>query len=216
MRFAPFLLSLLAFSFAVIGAVMTQNAWIWGVSLFLGGFCLVGIFDFLQPSHSIQRNYPVTGRFRGFFYWLRPFLRQYIVESETEGRPFNNEQRSLVYRRAKNVSSVEPFGSHIDNDHQGYEWIAHSLGAVEPAPLEELRIDIGKHQCAKPYSASLFNISAMSYGSLGAHAVEALNKGAAKGQFFHDTGEGGISKFHRKGGGDLVWELGSGYFGCRD
>lgn len=213
MRFFPFVLSCLALLISVGASLYTEWAWIAIVPLaLLTGF---GFLDFFQTEHAVRRNYPVTGRFRWFFYWLRPFLRQYIVESETEGRPFNHEQRSLVYKRAKNVSSVEPFGSHVDNNTTGFEWIAHSAGAKEPAPLESLRVDIGGSDCKQPYSASVLNISAMSYGSLSGRAIEALNKGAAKGNFYHDTGEGGVSRFHKAGNGDLVWELGSGYFGCR-
>lgn len=212
MRYLPFLgvLALLGASLAGLSV----SAWSWvGVALF-GVLSLIGLQDWLQVRHSIRRNYPVSGRFRWFFYWLRPFLRQYIVESETEGRPFNHEQRTLVYKRAKNVSSVEAFGSHVDNDSEGYEWIAHSTAAVEP-DVDALRVKVGGKDCNHPYSASVLNISAMSFGSLGAKAIEALNRGAKKGGFYHDTGEGGVSRYHRAGGADLVWELGSGYFGCR-
>ncbi|MEM6627189.1 MAG: FMN-binding glutamate synthase family protein [Pseudomonadota bacterium] len=211
MRYLPFLSVLAGFglSLALVGA----TPWAWaGVALF-GVASLFGLADYFQVQHAIRRNYPVTGRMRWFFYWLRPFLRQYIVESETEGRPFNHEQRTLVYRRAKDVSSVEPFGSHVDAGPEGYEWLSHSLAAKTPKP-DSLRVQVGGRHCAKPHTASILNISAMSFGSLGAKAIEALNKGAAAGGFYHDTGEGAVSRHHRHGG-DLVWELGSGYFGCR-
>ncbi|MFC7291993.1 FMN-binding glutamate synthase family protein [Hirschia litorea] len=213
MRFFPFIIVCIALAVAIVASLYSEWAWLAIVPLAV--LFWFGIADLFQVRHAVRRNYPVTGRFRWFFYWLRPFLRQYIVESETEGRPFNHEQRQLVYRRAANESSVEPFGSHVDNNTNGFEWIAHSIGAVEPAPIESLRVMVGGPDCTKPYSASVLNISAMSYGSLSGHAIEALNRGAAKGQFYHDTGEGGVSKFHKAGSGDLVWELGSGYFGCR-
>ncbi len=213
MRFFPFALSCLALILLIAASLLTE--WAWFAIVPLAVIVWFGFIDLIQVKHSLRRNYPVTGRFRWFFYWLRPFLRQYIVESETEGRPFNHEQRALVYRRAGNVSSVEPFGSHVDNNTPGFEWIAHSAGAMEPAPIDTMRVDVGGKDCVKPYSASVMNISAMSYGSLSGSAIEALNRGAAKGNFYHDTGEGGISRFHKAGGGDLVWELGSGYFGCR-
>ncbi|MEO1027890.1 MAG: FMN-binding glutamate synthase family protein, partial [Pseudomonadota bacterium] len=156
----------------------------------------------------------IIGRLRWLGEALRPFFRSYFVESETEGRPFNHEQRALVYRRAKNVSSVEPFGSHLDVDKPPYEWVSHSMAPIDPEETDP-RIDVGAPGTTQPYSASVFNISAMSFGSLGAKAIESLNRGAAKGGFYHDTGEGGVSRYHKAGGGDLVWELGSGYFGCR-
>ncbi len=213
MRYFPFFLVCIAFAIAVLSSLYTE--WAWLAIIPLAVLLWFGVADLMQVRHAVRRNYPVTGRFRWFFYWLRPFLRQYIVESETEGRPFNNEQRQLVYKRAANGSSVEPFGSHVDNNTIGFEWIAHSIGAVEPAPIESLRVMVGGPDCKKPYSASVLNISAMSYGSLSGRAIEALNRGAAKGNFYHDTGEGGVSQFHKAGNGDLVWELGSGYFGCR-
>lgn len=175
---------------------------------------LLGLYDLIQRRHALWRNFPILAHIRWIAEELRPFLRSYIVESDTEGRPFNHEQRALVYRRAKNVSSVEPFGSQLDIDKPPYEWLAHSIAAkhnVDVCP----RISIGAPGTAQPYSASVFNISAMSFGSLGAHAIEALSAGAKKGNFYHDTGEGGVSPFHRAGGADLVWEIGSGYLGCR-
>jgi len=183
-------------------------------ALVFGALTIYGVFDLVQNSHALWRNYPVLGRARWVFEFMRPYLRQYLVEGETDGMPFNREQRSLVYRRAKNVQASEPFGSHVDFNEAKYEWLNPSLAAVETDPTN-FRINIGGKDCKQPYSASVFNISAMSFGSLGSNAISALNRGAAKGRFYHDTGEGAISPYHKLGG-DLVWEIGSGYFGCRD
>ena len=202
---------LLTGSFAALTAISVWFAI--GAAIF-GLLALLGLYDLFQMRHTLWRNYPIMARVRWIAEELRPFFRAYIVESDTEGRPFNHEERSMVYRRAKNVSSVEPFGSQLDIDRPPYEWLSHSIAARHPK-TEDPRVMVGAPGTAKPYSASVFNISAMSFGSLGAHAVEALNRGAAKGGFYHDTGEGGVSRYHRAGGGDLVWELGSGYFGCR-
>ncbi len=182
-------------------------------AVFFGIMALYGVFDLIQRQHALWRNYPIVGRARWILEFVRPYLRQYLVESDTDGMPYNREQRSLVYRRAKNVVSVEPFGSHIDFNEDGYEWLSHSVVAKE-AEHKDLRIDVGGKDCKQPYSCSVFNISAMSFGALGAHAIEALNRGAATGRFYHDTGEGAISPYHLMGG-DLVWEVGTGYFGCR-
>ena len=188
--------------------------WLIVPSLIFGGLAVMGIYDFLQPKHTLWRNFPIVARIRWIGEAMRPFFRSYMVESDTEGRPFNHEERAMVYRRAKNVSSVEPFGSLKDIDKPPYEWLAHSMAAKHPEDTGP-RVMVGAPGTAQPYSASVFNISAMSFGSLGAHAIEALSRGAAKGGFYLDTGEGGVSAHHRAGGADLVWEIGSGYFGCR-
>ena len=199
---------------AAFAGLMTLSAWFAiGVVVF-GALSLLGLYDLVQTSHTLWRNYPILARIRWIAEELRPFLRSYVVESDTEGRPFNHEERAMVYRRAKNVSSVEPFGSQLDIDRPPYEWLSHSIAARHNED-EDPRVLVGAPGTARPYSASVLNISAMSFGSLGANAIEALNRGAAKGGFYHDTGEGGVSRYHRTGGGDLVWELGSGYFGCR-
>ncbi len=211
-RFIPFLIVIVAFASSLWGA--QSQAWLYGIAGVTGVVFLVGLYDLFQRQHTLLRNFPLLGRVRWLAEMLRPFFRAYIVESETEGRPFNHEQRAMVYRRAKNVSSVEPFGSHLDIEAPPYEWLAHSITAKHPENSDP-RILVGAPGTSKPYSASVLNISAMSFGSLGARAIEALNRGAAKGGFFHDSGEGGISRYHKAGGGDLVWELGSGYFGCR-
>ncbi len=212
-RIIPYALVVLLAVFSIAASIEWSLWWlILTVPLAMG--VLAGLFDMVQREHTLRRNFPLVARVRWFFEWLRPFLRGYIVESETEGRPFNIEDRALVYRRAKDTMSVEPFGSHIDFDKPPYEWLSQSINAKKPAH-ENMRVKVGGAECAKPYSASVFNISAMSFGALGAHAIEALNRGAKIGEFFHDTGEGGVSRYHKAGGGDLVWEIGSGYFGCR-
>ncbi len=174
----------------------------------------IALLDLFQREHSLRRNYPATARFRWFFEWLRPYLRSYIVESDLDGRPFSHDERALVYARAKGDTSTHPFGTELDVYSGEYEWLAHSI-----APSRDVekysRVTVGTEQCAKPYAASRLNISAMSFGALGANAIEALNLGAKIGGFYHDTGEGGLSPYHLKHGGDIVWEVGSGYFGCR-
>jgi len=212
-RFIPFTVVVVLMALCVAGFHIIP--WLALPGLVLGLLLLVGIYDFFQPKHTLWRNFPILARVRWIAEELRPFFRAYIVESETEGRPFNHEERAMVYRRAKNVSSVEPFGSQLDIDKPPYEWLAHSMAAKHPEETNP-RVLVGAKGTAKPYSTSVFNISAMSYGSLSANAIESLNRGAAKGGFYHDTGEGGISRYHKAGGGDLVWELGSGYFGCRN
>ena len=188
--------------------------WWWPAGLFLV-LTLVGIRDMLQLRHAIIRNYPVVGHLRFFFEYIRPEIRQYLLETDNEAVPFSRVQRSIAYQRAKNDVDKRPFGTQLDAYAAQYEWMNHS---VMPSHIgsHDFRIDIGTGNCAKPYSASVFNISAMSFGALSANAVLALNEGARRGHFFHDTGEGSISKWHRQNGGDLVWEIGSGYFGCRD
>lgn len=212
-RFIPLTIIIVLLVLCVAGFHIVP--WLALPGLLLGGLLLLGIYDVLQSKHTLWRNFPILARVRWIAEELRPFFRAYIVESETEGRPFNHEERSMVYRRAKNVSSVEPFGSHVDIDKPPYEWLAHSMAAKHPHETNP-RVLVGATGTAKPYSASVFNISAMSFGSLGSKAIESLSTGAAKGGFYHDTGEGGVSRYHKAGGGDLVWELGSGYFGCRN
>ncbi|AZT85804.1 FMN-binding glutamate synthase family protein [Marinobacter sp. NP-4(2019)] len=207
-----------AFALSIVGLLITAP-----LSIFLEGWYLlplifgvltaVGIRDMMQRRRTVSRNYPILANFRYFLESIGPEIRQYFIQSDTEERPFSREQRSLVYQRAKNVLDKRPFGSQLSMYEQGYEWMNHSL---LPTQLDDsdFRILIGK-QCDKPYSASVFNISAMSFGSLSANAILSLNTGARMGNFYHDTGEGSISRYHRKAGGDLVWEIGSGYFGCR-
>lgn len=175
----------------------------------------LGSYDCWQSKHAVYRNYPIIGHIRALFESIRPQIRQYLIESDTDGMPFDREERTLVYQRAKNIEDKKPFGTELDVYGDGYEWINHSISPCDVDP-SELRVLIGGDACTVPYSASLLNISAMSYGSLGGNAVAALNKGAAIGGFAQDTGEGGISRFHRENDGNLIWEIGSGYFGCRN
>ncbi len=178
-------------------------------------FTVVGIHDLFQPHHSILRNYPVLGHVRWLAELIRPEIRQYLIEADEDAAPFSRVQRSVVYARAKNQGAERAFGTLLDVYQDGYEFIGHATCPVDHADPSSFRITIGGDQCAQPYSASVFNISAMSFGSLGAAAIRALNKGAKLGGFYHDTGEGSISRYHREFGGDIVWEVASGYFGCR-
>ncbi|WP_298216627.1 FMN-binding glutamate synthase family protein [Acidocella sp.] len=175
----------------------------------------LGVYDYFQRDWTITRNFPVAGRLRWVFYKLRPFLRAYIVEDDLGGRPYSFEARNLVHARARGVTDTHPFGTERDVNSEDYQWLNHSV-APEPEPDKSPRVMVGNAQCARPYSASVFNISAMSFGALSANAVRALNLGARLGGFYHDTGEGGLSDYHLEHGGDIVWELGSGYFGARD
>lgn len=211
-----------AFVLCVIGAIATatltllDSAW-WTLGLLVfGALTVTGIRDLLQTRHSIQRNYPVIGHLRWMFELVRPELRQYLLESDQDAAPFSRSQRSLVYARAKGEGSERPFGTQLDVYRNGYEFIAHSTRPVPVADIAQFRVRIGGDDCTQPYDASIFNISAMSFGALSANAIRALNKGAKAGGFAHDTGEGSISSHHREFGGDLIWEIGSGYFGACD
>lgn len=179
-----------------------------------GALTVVGVYDVTQNSHAILRNYPVIGHMRFLFEGIRPEIRQYLIESDQDEEPFSRDKRSIIYQRAKGVEDKRPFGTRQRVYDAGYEWITHS---ITPKHLTEhdFRVRIGGPDCAKPYDASIYNISAMSFGALSANAISALNRGAQKGNFAHDTGEGGISRYHRAGGGDLIYEIGSGFFGCR-
>ena len=173
----------------------------------------LGLYDLLQTRHTILRIYPVVGHVRYLLESFGPEIRQYFVESDTGGTPIDRNHRAYVYKRAKRINQTHPFGTERDLNKPGYAWMPHSIYPA-PVPDDPPRVRIGGTDCDEPYSASLFNISAMSFGALGPNAIRALNKGAAAGGFFHDTGEGGISPYHLEGG-DLVWEIGTGYFGCR-
>jgi glutamate synthase domain-containing protein 2 len=197
-----------------LSASARDGAWLWlGIPAAL--LTALGVRDLLQARHAIIRNYPILGHLRFFLEFVRPEIRQYFIESDTDARPFSRNQRSIVYQRAKQESDKRPFGTQHDLYAAGVEWINHS---VVPAKIatHDFRITIGGADCTQPYEASVFNVSAMSFGALSANAIRALNRGAKKGGFAHDTGEGSISQYHREFGGDLIWELGSGYFGCRD
>jgi glutamate synthase domain-containing protein 2 len=203
----------------VLGLAACLVAWALGHAVLLPAvlfalLVLLGIRDVNQTRHAVLRNYPVIGHVRFLLEYIRPEMRQYFLESDTEASPFSRAQRSLVYQRAKGEPDNRPFGTQLDVGRQGYEWINHSMFPTTLAS-SNFRVTIGAN-CAQPYEASVFNISAMSFGSLSANAIMALNQGAKKGGFAHDTGEGSISSYHRRHGGDLIWEIGSGYFGCRD
>lgn len=204
-----------AFAFALVGVLaLVSHTLVWLFVPALGVFGL-GIYDLLQKRHAIRRNFPVAGRFRYLFEKVRPELHQYFVESNTSGRPFARELRSLVYQRAKGETDTIPFGTEKDVYTVGYEWMNHSLMAKEP-PKEPHRVIVGGPDCKKPYASSVLNVSAMSYGSLSKNAILALSKGAKMGGFAHNTGEGGLSPHHLEGGADIIWQIGTGYFGCRD
>lgn len=183
--------------------------------LVFGGLSVLGFHDLLQKDHAVLRNYPISAHLRFLLEEIRPEMRQYFFESEKDGMPFSRDTRALVYQRAKMVLDKRPFGTQRDVYEEGYEWMHHSM-APKPHAEEHFRVTIGGPDCARPYSASVFNISAMSFGALSPNAVRALNAGAKRGNFAHDTGEGGLSPYHQEMGGDLIWEIGSGYFGCRN
>ena len=204
-----FIINLIIISF---GLIFTPQ-WFW-LLIIPFPLLLLALYNSFQTTHAILRNYPVVGYFRYFLESIRPELRQYFWESDTDGRPFNRRQRSIVYQRAKNQRETVAFGMQSDPNAIGNEWVAHS---VFPCHIEnhDLRTKVGNSQCKQPYDLSVFNISAMSYGALSRTAITALNKGAALQNFAHNTGEGGISNYHINGG-DLIWQIGTGYFGCRD
>lgn len=212
-------LAIVACVFALALALALKHQMDWWVVWLSGGLVVIGLHDMLQTKRSILRNYPLLAHFRFFFESIRPEIRQYFVEDDTEAKPFSRNQRSIVYQRAKQELDKRAFGTQLDVYASDYEWINHSM---QPAQIttHDFRITIGAGR-VQPYSASVFNISAMSFGALSANAIRALNKGAQKGGFMHDTGEGSISRYHQpenpgETGGDLVWEIGSGYFGCRN
>ena len=170
-----------------------------------------------KKEHAILRNFPLVGRSRYWAEWLRPKVYQYFVESDWDGRPFARLFRSTIYQRAKGVMDTHPFGTQFNVYAEGYEWMNHSINPLDSHDINwNTRVTIGGPDCKQPYSASIFNVSAMSFGSLSQNAVMALNGGAAIGGFAHNTGEGGISPYHDKYGGDLIYQIGTGYFGCRN
>ena len=202
--------------FSTLSIFFISSHLFWWMTLILSMLIFVlGVYDQLQIKHSLLRNYPVIGHLRFWLEFIRPEIRQYFIESDREKLPFSRNQRALVYQRAKGVSDQKPFGTIDDVYLQNYEWITHSSKPLEKNKIEELRICVGNEQTNQPYLASIFNISALSFGALSANAILALNRGAKMGNFAHDTGEGSVSSYHLKYGGDLIWEIGSGYFGCR-
>jgi len=211
--FSIIIVPFIAIIYLLFESLIDDN-WLWVASLLLACL-LVAVFDVIQIHHSLNRNYPLIGHFRYILEKIRPQIHQYFIESDMDGAPFSREQRSLAYERAKDVEDKKPFGTEIFVRQEGYEWLNHSIATAQQIDHSP-RIQIGGPHCKQPYSASVLNISAMSFGALSANAIMALNQGAAVGGFAHDTGEGGLSPYHLSGGGDLIWEIGSGYFSCRD
>ncbi|MCA4920817.1 MAG: FMN-binding glutamate synthase family protein [Roseomonas sp.] len=206
------LLAALGFGFALL---MAPGFWTGLGFIVAAALSALGLRDLFHPTHAILRNYPIAAHLRFIMEKIRPEMRQYFFEDEKHGTPFSRDKRAIVYQRAKKQLDKRPFGTQYDVYDTGFEWLQHSLAAR--APAHDLpRILIGGPACTQPYSASILNISAMSFGSLSANAIRALNQGAKRGGFAHDTGEGGLSPYHREAGGDLIWEIGSGYFSARN
>ncbi|MHC4140029.1 MAG: FMN-binding glutamate synthase family protein [Planctomycetota bacterium] len=204
-----------------ITLVLGGIAWFWPPILWafiiFGPLVLMGLYDMFQTRHAIKRNFPLLGRGRYMLENMGPKVNQYFIESDAEGTPFHRKYRSIIYQRAKQELDTQAFGTQIDVYKEGYEWMEHSINPLDGEKLNQSpRVMIGGRDCEQPYSASILNISAMSYGSLSKNAILALNGGAKKGGFAHNTGEGGISEYHLRPGGDLIWQIGTGYFGCRD
>lgn len=211
-RYFVFLLTI----FAVAAIIALSFFWIWTLYfliIFVPLF-LVGVYDLLQRQKNVLRVYPIWAHWRYILTSIRPMIQQYFIASNTSERPFSREQREMVYERAAKTLDSLPFGTQHDVDEVGYEWMAHSLSPKVPEK-SSARVMIGGPDCKKPYSASRLNVSAMSYGALSRTAVRALNRGAKLGNFYHNTGEGGLSQYHLQEGGDIVWQLGTAYFGCR-
>ncbi len=200
---------------ALVLSAALSSPWWWFAAAPVLALTALGVWDLAQPRHSVLRNYPVIGHLRYLMESLRPELQQYFVERNYDGRPFDRDVRSIVYERAKGTDAEEAFGTERDVYADGYEFLTPSMAPV-PVPQEAPRVAVGGPECSRPYRMSLLNVSAMSFGSLSSNAILALNRGAALGGFAHDTGEGGLSEYHLRHGGDLVWEIGTGYFGCRD
>ena len=210
---------LMASFFSIAGIYFLTTVWSSAIILYAVVLPLIaiGIYDMVQTRHTLLRNFPVVGWGRYFMEILRPKIYQYFIESDLDGRPISRIFRSVVYQRSKKAIDTTPFGTQLDVYRVGYEWMSHSLNAINGVDCEmDLRTSVGSSQCTQPYLSSIFNISAMSFGSLSKNAIMALNGGANIGHFSHNTGEGGLSPYHDKPGGDLVWQIGTGYFGCRD
>lgn len=211
-----FILSSLTLMVLVSGLASVFLNFTWWLTACVLLVWLVAIHDAFQSQHSIMRNFPFVGRARWLIEALRPFIQQYVLETETSGTPINRMFRTIVYQRAKNNRDSVPFGTQIDTYRDGYEFIGHSLSALDIKEMDhDPRVKIGGPACRQPYKASLLNVSAMSFGALSRNAIKALNKGAKLGQFYHNTGEGGLTPYHLENGGDIVWQIGTGYFGCR-
>ncbi len=207
--------SLLAVAGTALLGYFVGSGWYWLFAI-VGPLVLLGYYDFFQTKSAIVRNFPLVGRSRFAAEWLRPKLYQYFIEPDTDGRPFSRIFRNIVYQRAKGQLDTTPFGTQLDVYEEGYEWMNHSINAIDHHDINhDPRVIVGGPDCKQPYSASMLNVSAMSYGSLSSAAIKALNGGAALGGFAHNTGEGGISPYHDEYGGDLIYQIGTGYFGCR-
>ena len=207
------------FVFTALCAVLAVVLYLWlpaglWVFLVLGPVLVVGLRDATQTRKAVLRNFPVLGHGRYLLEMIRPEINQYFIESDTDGTPFSRNMRSVVYQRAKDDLDTLPFGTQLDVYAVGYEWINHSFRAHHPGESVP-RVMVGESNCSQPYSASVLNISAMSFGALSKNAILALSHGAKAGGFAHNTGEGGISAYHQEGGADLIWQIGTGYFGCR-
>lgn len=208
------IVALLVVVAAAVVYLAIMGAWGWWVlAAVASAIAAVGVYDLVQRKHSVLRNYPVLGHMRFLMEALRPELQQYFIERNFDGRPFDRDVRTLIYERAKGTSAEQSFGTERDIDEQGYEYLVHSTLPVEPPP-EPYRVRLGGPDCKRPYDIALMNISSMSFGALSGNALRALNNGARKGNFAHDTGEGGLTPYHL-GGADVIWEIGSGYFGTR-
>lgn len=209
-----FIVSMLVLCGVVLLLGVWQAGFLW-LLLPLLAMAAIGSYDMLQTRHTIRRNFPLLGHFRYLLESIRPEIYQYFIEAEDEEHPFSREKRSVVYQRAKQTLDTLPFGTRRDVYRVGYEWINQSVLPSAPNP-EHGWVQIGGPDCSQPYRASILNISAMSYGALSSNAILSLSKGAKLGGFYHNTGEGGVSPYHLEGGADLVWQVGTGYFGCRD
>ncbi|EDL59930.1 FMN-binding glutamate synthase family protein [Gimesia maris] len=214
MRYSAYILTIVLALLCLILGLTVESDFLWAL-LVLIPLALLGTWDLIQTRHSITRNYPIIAHMRFLLEMIRPEIHQYFIESNIDGRPFNHDARSLIYERAKNIDGLKPFGTELDVYGEEYEWLNHSM-APRPKSKELFRTTVGGPECKQPYSCSILNISAMSFGALSPNALLALNAGAQKGNFYHCTGEGGVSPYHLKNGGDLVWQIGTGYFGCRN
>ena len=213
MRFvAPIASLIVCAAMVVLAASVGGIGWI-VVAVLAAAVTAVGVHDLLQRRHSILRNYPILGHARFALEAIRPELQQYFIERNYDGRPYDRDTRTGIYERAKGIKDEQAFGTERDVAEPGYEWLLQSIHSFDP-PRRQPRVRIGGPQCTQPYEMALLNVSAMSFGALSGAALTALNQGAAEGGFAHDTGEGGLSKYHLHGG-DLVWEIGTGYFGAR-
>ena len=207
-----FLAVIIAAAIVALGQLLDPSWYYWFI--LFGPLIILGLYDIIQTKHTILKNFPIIGHLRYMLESISPEIQQYFVERRTDGSPIDKNRRAIIYERSKNLGATHPFGTENDISEEGYEFIVHSLYPAA-VPHESPRVIIGGSECTQPYSAALYNISAMSFGSLSKNAVMAMNNGAKKGHFFHNTGEGGVSPYHLQGG-DLCWQIGTGYFGCRN